>query len=476
MEILEKRLSGWFFESDFDQIKNIYLVGGCVRDILLQRPSHDIDLACANARQFAYALAKAKKAVCVVMDKKPQVPCFRLINRDSPDNYIDITELRGDSIESDLKQRDFTVNAMALLLTPDGIHKDKIIDIVNGQDDLNQKIIRQVSNEAFTDDPLRMLRAFRFSAQLGFDIDPKTIDAIKHHAETIKKVSAERILFELKLLLRVPNVSNTFEQMDQTNLLTSIFPEIKALKECRQNDYHHTHVWGHSIETLKAFEHLLEQLPDLFQSTTDALETFLYQNDHMAMIKFACLFHDIAKPDTMKEEAESKRITFYQHDQLGKVQVESICDRLRLSKKNAVFLCTLVREHLHIRDLLNPQTRQKTILKNIRKLGETIVAVTLLSIADKQATCGVRSTPEERQQYLNRCIEFIHSYYNDIQQTLSQKNLITGKDLIKKGVQPGPFLGNLLQKVREAQDEGQIKTSEQAMLFVDELIKNKKQA
>jgi len=475
MRNLEIRLHEWIFETNSYESKDIYLVGGCVRDILLQRPSQDIDLACVNARQFATALAKEKNAVCVVMDKKPQVPCFRLINRKSPDDYIDITELRGDSIQSDLKQRDFTVNAMAILLKPDTLQTDAIIDIVDGKKDLNQKIIRQVSSDAFVEDPLRMLRAFRFSAQLGFDIDPETIASIQSHADKIQIVSAERILFELKLLLRVINVSKTIEQMDQAKLLTALFPEIEALKECRQNDYHHKDVWGHSIEALIAYENLVNQLPSLFQAKASQVESFLYQNDHTALIKMACLFHDIAKPDTQKEDPETNRITFYQHDQLGTQKMETICDRLRLSKKNAAFVCLLVEEHLHIRDLLKPETRQKTILKNIRKLGESIVAITLLSIADKQATCGSRSTPEERQEYVDRCIEFIQSFYTDIQPAISKKNLVTGKDLIEKGVQPGPIMGKLLRKIREAQDEGAVVTTEQALQFLDELLKIEKQ-
>ncbi|MBF0452045.1 MAG: HD domain-containing protein [Candidatus Magnetomorum sp.] len=472
MQSLEKRLSEWIFETDIDHNKDIYLVGGCVRDILLERPSQDIDLTCSNARQFAYDLAKKKRAVCVVMDKKPQVPCFRLINRQSPDNYIDITEIRGDSIESDLKQRDFTVNAMALLLKPGAFQKTDIIDTVKGKKDLERKIIRQVCNEAFIEDPLRMLRAFRFSAQLGFTIDSETITAIQTHAKKIKTISAERILFELKLLLRLSDVSKYIEQMDQANLLTALFPEVESLKNCSQNDYHHTHVWGHSLEALKAYEQLLVNVHTLFQSTTDQVLAYLNQNENMALIKLACLFHDIAKPDTRNVDPETNRVTFYRHDQLGKEQIEKICDRLRLSKRNAAFVCTLVEEHLHIRDLLKPGTRKKTILRSIRKTGENIVGLALLSIADQQASCGIRSTPEDRQAYRDCSIGFIESYYNDVQPVISKKNLITGKDLIVSGVQPGPMMGKILRQVRDAQDEGKIETSDQALALVEELIKN----
>ncbi|KPA15288.1 polynucleotide adenylyltransferase/metal dependent phosphohydrolase [Candidatus Magnetomorum sp. HK-1] len=472
MQTLKERLSEWIFDAETFNNQSIFLVGGCVRDILLKRSSQDIDLACFNARQFANDLANEKNAVCVVMDKKPQVPCFRLVNRKSPQNYIDITEIRDETIESDLKKRDFTINAMAIPLTSGLLDTNNIIDVVDGKKDLEQKLICQVGKEAFTDDPLRMLRAFRFSAQLDFSIDSNTMKAIQLHAEKIKTMSAERILFELKLLLRHSNVSRHIEKMDQTGILSALFPEIDALRLCEQNAYHHTHVWGHSLEALKAYELLLTELHTHFKSTNDQVSSFLNQNDNMAIIKLACLFHDIAKPDTQKVDPETNRITFYSHDQLGKKQIEKLCDRLRLSKKNSAFLCTLVEEHLHIRDLLKENTRHKTVLKNIRKIGENIIAVTLLSIADKQATCGTQSTPEDQQEYFEKAVQFIESYYNDIQPVICRKNLITGKDLMKNGIEPGPTMGKILRLVREAQDEGTISSHDQAMAMIKKLIKN----
>jgi len=469
MEILNNRLSEWIFESKAFDNKSIYLVGGCVRDILLKRHSQDIDLACFNARQFANELAKEKKAVCVVMDKKPQVPCFRLVNKKSPQNYIDITEIRDDTIESDLKKRDFTINSMAIPLTSGLLKTENIIDVVNGKEDLEKKVIRQIREDTFIDDPLRMLRAFRFSAQLGFSIDPDTIKSIQLNAEKIKTISAERILFELKLLLRHPDVYEHIEKMDQTGLLSMLFPEIEDLRQCQQNAFHHTHVWGHSLEALKAYENLLFELHDHFITTSNKVSSFLNQNDNMAIIKLACLFHDIAKPDTQKIDDETSRITFYNHDKLGKKQIEKLCDRLKLPKKNSVFLCTLVDEHLHIRDLLKKKTRNKTVLKNIRKIGETIVAVTILSIADNKASCGIQSTPESKKEYFEKAIKFIESYYNDIQPVICRKNLITGKDLIKCGIQPGPEMGKILNLVREAQDEGIISSHTQAIEMVEKL-------
>jgi len=475
MQSLKNRLSKWIFETDIFKEQAIYLVGGCVRDIILKRHAQDIDLCCANARQLAYALAKEKGAVCVVMDKKPNVPCFRLINRKFPEDYIDLTEIRDHVIESDLKQRDFTVNAMAIPLASGQFDPSMIIDIVDGQGDLKNKIIRQVSPNAFVDDPLRMLRAFRFSAQLDFSIDPKTIKNIHTHATKIKTVSSERILFELKLLFRVSNILTHIEAMDKTGLLSAIFPEIEALKNCDQNYYHHTTVWGHSLEALKAYENLLTQVKSLFKTTADQLMDFLNQDDHIALIKMACLFHDIAKPSTRNVDAETNRITFFKHDKAGRNEIEIICDRLRLSKKNSLFLCTLVEEHLHIRDLLKPGTRQKTILKSIRKLGEVIVAITLLSIADKQATRGVKSSSKDRQMYQDKAIQFIESYYNDIQPVICTKNLITGKHLMECGVKPGPVMGKLLRIVREAQDEGKISTPSEAIELAKEHFKNMEQ-
>ena len=468
MKSLENRLSEWLFETDIFRNKNVYLVGGCVRDIILNRKAQDIDLVCADARQLAYALAKEKHAVCVVMDKKPDVPCFRLINRKSPENFIDITEIRGNTIESDLHQRDFTINALAIPLASGKLDESQIIDVVSGQADISKKIIRMASEESFIDDPLRMLRAFRFSAQLNFKIDPDTIKHIQENADSIQTVSVERILFELKILLQHTDIYPYIELMDQTGLLSATFPEIESLRSCRQNDYHHTHVWGHSLETLQAFESLIAQMDTLLATTNDQVSKYLCQNDNMAMIKMACLFHDVAKPLTLKQDPETRHISFHRHDKLGKNEIEKICDRLRLSKKNAAFVCTLVEEHLHIRDLLLPNTRYHTLLKSCRKLGETIIAVALLSIADKQATRGVKSQESDRMAYQEKVIQFIESYYNDIQPVICTKNLITGKHLMEIGIQPGPTMGKILQMLRWAQDQGKISTPEQALALAKE--------
>jgi tRNA nucleotidyltransferase/poly(A) polymerase len=469
MKSLENRLSEWIFDTDFFMNKNVYLVGGCVRDIILERESQDIDLVCKNARQLAYALAKEKHAVCVVMDKKPDVPCFRLINRKSPDNFIDITEIRGDTIEFDLQQRDFSINAMALPLTSAKLDATQIIDVVSGRADLSKKCIRMVSQESFIDDPLRMLRAFRFSAQLNFVIEPNTIQHIQKNAARMKSISAERILFELKILLRHDHIYPFIHQMDQIGLLSTMFPEIEILRSCRQNDYHHTHVWGHSLETLKAYEQVITQIDSLFETTCDQVRKYLNQNDNQAMIKMACLFHDVAKPITLKQDPVTHYISFHRHDKLGKNEIEKICDRLRLSKKNAAFVCTLVEEHLHIRDLLHPNTRRNTLLKNCRKLGETIIAVTLLSIADKLATRGSKSQETDRMLYQEKAIEFIELYYNDILPVICTKNLVTGKHLMEIGIQPGPAMGKILLMIRWAQDEGKISTPEQALELAKEL-------
>ena len=469
MKSLENRLSEWFDKTEHFGTKSIYLVGGCVRDVILKREAQDIYLVCANARQLAYALAKEKNAVCVVMDKKPDVPCFRLLKRKTPDNFIDITEIRGDTIESDLHQRDFTINAMAIPLSTETMDTTQVIDVVSGRSDLSKKTIRMVSKKSFIDDPLRMLRAFRFSAQLNFEIEHKTIKHIQKNADRMKSVSAERILFELKILLRYADIYQFIEKMDQTGLLSTMFPEIESLRSCRQNDYHHTHVWGHSLETLKAYEQVMAQMDSLFSTTGDQVRNYLHQNDNMAMMKMACLFHDVAKPMTQKQDPETHHISFHRHDKLGKNEIEKICDRLRLSKKNAAFVCTLVEEHLHIRDLLHPNTRRNTLLKNCRKLGETIIAVALLSIADKLATRGFKSQESDRMLYQEKAIQFIESYYNDIQPVICTKNLITGKHLMEIGIEPGPTMGKILRMVRGAQDEGKISTPEQALELAKEL-------
>src|SRR3990172_8433540 len=196
-------LKKWMHKYPGD-VPQLFLIGGTVRDMLLNVPPKDIDLTCRGARDFAYNLAAICNAAIVPMEKKPQTPCYRVVDMEDINNYLDIAEIRGETVYDDLQQRDFTINAIALELNRDGSIAGTI-DPLNGAQDISNRIIKAVRQDSFASDPLRIIRAFRFSAVLNFDIEPSTLDQIKEFVDLLKTVSGERIFYELLLILGTAN-------------------------------------------------------------------------------------------------------------------------------------------------------------------------------------------------------------------------------------------------------------------------------
>lgn len=192
---MEMDLKDWLDALE-GETPELYLVGGAVRDRLLGRPAGDMDLMCRDAEGLAQRLAKSRNGVVVPFEKKPGEPCYRVVDRDDPGNHLDIAEMRGENLLADLGHRDFTINAMAMAVTAGGISPD-IVDPFQGARDIEGRLIRMTGPDVFVQDPLRMLRAFRFAAELGFDIEPETLKVMKAQAQRVTGSASERILSEL---------------------------------------------------------------------------------------------------------------------------------------------------------------------------------------------------------------------------------------------------------------------------------------
>ena len=234
-----------------------YLVGGCVRDIVLNVPPHDFDIATSLHPEDVMTIFKNLSVlptglqhgtVTVVKDNVGyEITTYRKETIYSDNRHPDQV-IFADSIEEDCSRRDFTINAMYY----DG---ENIVDLYGGQQDIKDKIIRTVGNpnERFSEDALRMLRAFRFSSKLGFDIAPDVLEAITANKELIHNISAERIFSELSQILVGNGRRNAFTQMQQTGLLKEIIPELDALYYVKQNNkYHHEDAFNHSLSVLDA--------------------------------------------------------------------------------------------------------------------------------------------------------------------------------------------------------------------------------
>ncbi|MFP4444660.1 MAG: HD domain-containing protein [Desulfosudaceae bacterium] len=449
----------------------IYAVGGAVRDHLLGRLPRDVDIVCADAAGLARRTAAAQDPPAALVDLSRQryTPCFRVIHRDRRDDCIDILNMNGPAIEDDLRQRDFTINAMARRVGPGGQMGD-LIDPLNGREDLRSGHIRTVSPRSLPDDPLRLLRGVRLAAELELAIPPDTRRAMTENAARLSQSAGERIQAELLAIFRNPASSPLIRLLDDVGALSVIFPEIPAMKNCSQNAYHHLDVWGHCLETLARLEELLNRPETLFGQNASAVMGFLNNGQRLALLKLAALLHDLAKPATRRFLPDKQRTTFYGHARAGRAMVALAADRLRLSQNEKAFLTTLVGQHMRPLALARPETRPSTIIKWFGTNGDVCLAIIMLAAADLAAKAGEKISPAYRDRFRRWAERTAADYRNSLKHTLAAASLVSGHDLLALGMPPGPALGKLLATLRKEQDQGRLTSRAEALVRAEELL------
>ncbi len=473
------------FESISDRLKSwlpalthfpesLYLVGGAIRDREMGRPITDIDLACTDAEKVATQLAAGRDATVIPFLKNPAAPCYRVVRRSDPADQIDIAELRGRQILDDLGHRDFTINAMAVEIHSDG-SSGRCIDPFDGRDDIRSKRIRMTAPAVFTRDPLRMIRAVRFAADLGFTITPDTGTQIRRHAGRIDQIAGERIWTELKRIFQHPDSCAYIRLMDELALLEGIFPEIGPMKTCPQNAYHHLDVWPHTLAVLTYCEEIIAAPASRFGPAADQITRHLSSEHRLTLLKLTALLHDIGKPATRKRKISDGRMTFYGHDKTGARMTEDIARRLRLSAVERSGLVTMVAEHLHILVLAMPDVTPSARMRLFRKLKDNTISLIIHGAADVLATRGPRSSDAYRRSYLDWAGETLATFGNVVQPRLSpDADNIRGRDLINLGMAPGPDMGQTLDDIRKAWDDGQVHDHATALALARKLIEGKK--
>ncbi|HIT91467.1 MAG TPA: CCA tRNA nucleotidyltransferase, partial [Candidatus Stercorousia faecigallinarum] len=307
-KIIEKIKSDEILSKITDKFENeIYLVGGTVRDYYMGLDSTDRDIIVMDeeAREFALKLAELFDASFVPLDEENKI--YRIVLADKI-NCIDVTNPVGDSIEKDLMRRDLTINAIAV-----NIRTGELIDISGGVTDIRNKCINYVNELNFVDDPLRLLRVYRFQALYGFQLAPETINAVCKYSDLIHKPAVERINYEILKLFSGEYAHIALENMNKTWILEEIFPFVKELKQVPPNSHHHLDLFHHSIETVK-------QVQNLYSEASDEVKEHLNRVDfggfsRLAHLKLAAFMHDIGKFSTWTIEEGKHR--FIKHDDVG---------------------------------------------------------------------------------------------------------------------------------------------------------------
>jgi poly(A) polymerase len=436
LKMLPRELANSICETLIRQGHQAFLVGGCVRDIVLGREPTDYDVATdATPDQvlllFPGSLAVGAKFGVVLVRRGTgtvEVATFRkdvgYSDGRHPDQVIFTT-----SAEQDVSRRDFTINGLLMYHAT-----NEVRDFVGGRADLSAGIIRAIGepNRRFVEDRLRLLRAVRFAARFGYAIEPSTFAAIRLHAPEIHAVSAERIQEELSKLLTEGAARRGFELLDDTGLLHEVLPEVSAMKGVPQPPEYHPEgdVWIHT-------RLMLEGLPAGCSRT----------------LPWGVLLHDVGKPATFRPVSQTgDRIRFDGHAEVGARLAGEICKRLRFSGEEAEQIQALVENHMKFKDVAQ---MRKSTLKRFARLAAFSEHMEL-----HRLDCLSSHRRLDAYAFVK---EFLASTPPE---QVRPTRLLTGDDLNEMGYPPGPEFGTILRALEDAQLEGVIRTREEAEAFL----------
>lgn len=507
------------------QKKQGYIVGGFIRDWLLERKTNDVDVAVSGAATtLARKVAKEIGGKFVLLNDVNNIARVVVVEGEQPGRtprnqeshgaewHFDFSSFSGD-IESDLARRDFTINAMAVELsqfvtaskaTTTSSQKLaslfaekrpplKLIDPFSGEEDLKDRIVRAVSEQIFEADAARLLRAVRLAAELDFTIEPNTESLIRRHPQSITEVPGERVREELLRLLALPRAAYYLRYLDKLGLLLALIPELADSKGVEQPTVHFWDVFEHSLQTVAAIEFLIresdwEYSNDDMLSTvpwSDVIEGHLSQevssgSNHKVLLKLGGLLHDIAKPMT-KSIDDTGRARFLGHTKQGAAMTANILERLRFSNREIRLVESFVYHHLRPVQMAKTGTPKnsesfgneneefptpRAIYRYFRDTGEAGIDILFLALADYLASRGPLVSMEEWKKNC-QLVDYILAEHDRQQAKILPVKLIDGHDIMNTfDLPPGRLVGELLAMVNEAHASGELSTREEALALV----------
>ena len=458
------------------ELGEVYLVGGYLRDYFLGEVPEDIDfITSEDPEDVATGVASRFKGKGFSLHEEEKTHRV-VIDGDGRRRTLDFSPIKGMSVEEDLSYRDFTINAMAVdvdrLVREELRLPRDLIDKYYGWRDLSRGILRECSNMSFMMDPVRLVRAMRFRHVLGLEYEERTLNHMKKYASLITKVPGERITVELMETLFFPGTSRIFAELESTGLLQYVFPDLTDMVGLEQNAYHHLDVWSHTLLTLEELDRMLADPGEAFPVHSERIAEWMRQTlqdlqPRSSFLRLATLYHDTGKTETLTRDTAG-RIHFYSHQKHSQDAVLNLTERLRLSRKAGDYLVNTVGKHMDIGLTVSDSASDRQLRKMIARLGDELVDVVLISTADRYATRGPLSTPEELKGYVAICNRLLDVYF----QEKDVPPLIGGRDLMEElGLSEGPAIGEILKEVRIAQLEGAIKSRDDALRFAGDLIR-----
>jgi poly(A) polymerase len=459
-----------------DLVPESYVVGGAIRDHLIGRMRRaDLDIAVkGDGLDLARRVIDQTSATAtlVVLDSKRFTA--RIVLRCDGDATIDVSPLKGHTIHHDLRKRDFTINAIATSLgdfLQTGLQD--LIDPLGGQEDLKNKIVRPCSLDAFQDDPLRILRGFRFAAALGFRISADALSLIPGSLAQLENVSSERVRDELLALLAADNAFPVLGIMDAAGVFDLLFPELAPMKGCGQNEYHHLDVWDHSLEVVRCLEQQIALRFPCFDPIIPVLDRYVKGEPvsgrpRIALLKLAAIFHDSGKPETRFVDPAG-RVRFFGHEKASEAIFLKAGARLKLAAREIKIVKQWVLGHMRPMFLNEDPISKRAVHRLYRKFGKDILGLLLLHLADLAASRGPARTAEADETACNSVAKAL-----EIGLELEEsppKPFLNGRDLMDLfGLQPGSQIGRILRYLAELQAAGDITSIDEAISAAREFI------
>ena len=444
-----------------------WLVGGTVRDALLGRPAAaDVDLALpggslAAARRLADRLGGA-----FVPLGEPH-GMARVVIEGPPSAVVDLADFRGPSLEADLRGRDFTIDALALAVADLQRGSAPVVDPTGGLEDLAARRLRACGPSAFTDDPVRVLRALRLRHELDFTLEPETERLAREAAPAVAAVSAERVRDELTRIWRLHRSAPAVREADAWSVIGTLLPESGPMRATTQSAPHRFHVWEHSLRALEALDTLLDD-PGLLAPHDRRVVAHLGEPlggglTRREVLKVAVLLHDVGKPGTRSVDPDG-RVRFTGHDRLGAERAVTIAERLRWPGRAVRVLERLVRQHLRPMHLaMAPEVTRRARYRFFRDLGQEVPELVCLTIADAAGTDG-RSPARVYRRETRDLLESLLGGEVEAAREAAEPPLLRGEDVMAAfGLPSGPEVGRLLARAREAQAVGRVRTREEAL-------------
>jgi putative nucleotidyltransferase with HDIG domain len=445
--------------------EGVWIAGGAVRDAALGREVDDLDLAVAGDPAAA-AKAIAREGGGHSFELSAEYATWRAVAADGS-WQVDLTPLRGKTIEADLAERDFTIGAVALPLGG-----GEPVDPFAGLADLEGRLLRVVGERSFASDPLRLLRAARLAAALGLEVDPATASLARSEAPRAAEAAGERQLAELRQLLGGPDPLRGMGLLDELGLTPVVLPELEALRGVEQGPNHHLDVHGHTMAVLEqtlAVEADLERFGGERAGDLAALlaEPLADEMSRGTALRFGALLHDVGKPVTRSEK--DGYVTFLGHDRDGVEIVGGLCRRLRASRSLTRHLQDLTLHHLRLGFLVHeaplPPRRVHEYLRATEPVGAD---VTLLTIADRLSArgSGPLATEEAIEAHLALARQMLAATL-DWRRDGPPPPLVRGDELAAElGLDEGPEVGELLAELEAAQYAGEVADREAAIEYL----------